>query len=136
MQVRRVGGAYGAKISRNVQIICICALVSHKLNLPARLVMTIEDNMRSIGKRITAYMEYDLGTDSNGLIQYQHATYWGNVGSTFNESQTLSTLSHYFNCYDSSTWNSIGYDALTDIPSNTWCRAPGLILFNQNSVTL
>ena len=125
MQVKRVGGGYGAKISRSVQIACVCALVCHKLNKPARFVMPIEDNMRSIGKRFTASIEYEVGTDSNGLIQYQNVVNWMNSGSSFNETQASHTLSGYFNCYDTATWNSICYDVLTDIPSNTWCRAPG-----------
>lgn len=125
MQVRRVGGAYGAKISRSVQIACICALVCHKLDVPTRFIMSIEENMRSIGKRITSYLEYDVGTDSNGLIQYQNVISWMNAGSSYNETQLFSILSGCFNCYDYSTWNSIGYDVLTDIPANTYCRAPG-----------
>ena len=136
MQVRRLGGAYGGKISRSVQIACVCALVCRKLNLPARLVMSLEDNMRSIGKRVSAIMEYDLGTDSKGVIQYQNATYYGNKGSSLNESHALDTISFFFNCYETSTWKSIGYDVLTDIPANTWCRAPGETLLNNYFICL
>ena len=92
--------------------------------------MSLEDNMRCIGKRVSASIEYDLGSDSNGQIQYKNATCYSNKGASFNESTTLLTLLHYFNCYEKSTWNCIGYDVVTDIPTNTYCRAPGKNFLN------
>ncbi|XP_058788859.1 xanthine dehydrogenase/oxidase-like isoform X2 [Phymastichus coffea] len=125
VKVRRLGGSYGAKISRATQIACACALACHLLNRPARLVMSIEDNMRMVGKRTPAYIEYDLTVDDNGKIQQLDANYWGNCGAVFNESHSMLTIFNLCNCYDPSTWNMVGYDVKTDLPSNTWCRAPG-----------
>ncbi|XP_058788820.1 xanthine dehydrogenase/oxidase-like [Phymastichus coffea] len=125
VSVRRLGGAYGAKISRATQIACACALACHLLNRPTRLVMSIEDNMRTIGKRTSAYVEYDLTVDDDGKIQELNGNYWGNCGAAFNESHALITIHHFYNCYDNSTWNMTGFDVITDVPSNTWCRSPG-----------
>ncbi|XP_017888813.1 xanthine dehydrogenase/oxidase-like isoform X2 [Ceratina calcarata] len=123
--VRRLGGGYGAKISRATQITVACALVSHLLNRPARFVMTIEANMSSIGKRYDTRQEYKIGVNDDGRIQYLNSTYWGNGGSNFNEMQGPAVIEAMQNCYDSSTWTRLGYEAKTDLPSNTYCRAPG-----------
>ena len=125
MIVRRLGGSYGSKITRAGHAACAAALVCHLLNRPARLVMSIEDNMRMIGKRVPAYLEYDVSVNDAGMIQQLDGTYYGNVGASFNETHSLSAVTHFYNCYDPSTWNMIGKDVRTDVPSNTWCRAPG-----------
>lgn len=31
-----------------------------------------------------------------------------------------------FSCYDYSTWTYQGFEVKTDLPSNTFCRAPGI----------
>ncbi|XP_076300418.1 xanthine dehydrogenase [Lasioglossum baleicum] len=124
IKVRRLGGGYGAKISRAAQIACACALVSYKLNRPARFVMSIESNMQVVGKRFDTRQEYEVGVDDNGLIQYLNAKVWGNTGCNFNEPHEYFTLEHMKNCYDTSTWTCDGYEAKTNLPSNTYCRAP------------
>lgn len=35
------------------------------------------------------------------------------------------------NCYNKDTWSYKSYNAITDTPSNTWCRSPGKILVRQ-----
>ncbi|XP_018394514.1 PREDICTED: xanthine dehydrogenase/oxidase-like [Cyphomyrmex costatus] len=124
--VRRLGGAYGSKISRNAQISCACALVCYKLNRPARFVMTIESNMLSVGKRYSTRQEYEIGVDNNGVIQYLNSKHWSNCGFSFNESQAFNVVrSMRSSCYATDTWTFNGFDVRTDIPSNTHCRAPG-----------
>ncbi|XP_014217161.1 xanthine dehydrogenase-like [Copidosoma floridanum] len=127
IKVRRLGGAYGAKISRATQIACACALACHLLRRPARLVMSIEDNMRAIGKRVAAYMEYYVSVDEHGKIQRLNGSYYGNKGAAFNESHATSAINFFYNCYDEKKWNTIGYDVKTDLPCNTWCRSPGSV---------
>ncbi|XP_014224706.2 xanthine dehydrogenase/oxidase-like isoform X1 [Trichogramma pretiosum] len=125
LRTRRLGGSYGAKISRAAMTACACALACHKLNRPARLVMTIEDNMRAVGKRTPCLMNYDLAVDENGKIQQMDLTYYGNQGSSFNETYAIFLTGHVYNCYDPSTWTWTMNDVKTDLASNTWCRAPG-----------
>ncbi|KAG5346431.1 XDH dehydrogenase, partial [Acromyrmex charruanus] len=126
VHVRRLGGSYGSKISRNAQISCACALVCHKLNRPARFIMTMESNMQSIGKRCSAYQEYDIVVNNEGVIQYLKSNQWSNCGSSFNESQA-ELIAFYMqkSCYLTDTWKFNGFDVRTDLPSNTFCRASG-----------
>jgi Xanthine dehydrogenase, molybdopterin-binding subunit B len=63
IKVRRLGGGYGAKISRNSLISAACALAAHKLHRPVRLVMNLETNMAAIGKRYSAAFDYEVSDD-------------------------------------------------------------------------
>jgi xanthine dehydrogenase molybdopterin-binding subunit B len=60
VQVRRLGGAYGAKISRPNQIAAACAVAANKLNRPVRLVMDLASNMRMVGKRLPYLAKYKV----------------------------------------------------------------------------
>ncbi|XP_076397558.1 uncharacterized protein LOC100882814 isoform X3 [Megachile rotundata] len=125
INVRRLGGAYGSKISRATQIACACALACYKLNRPTRLVMSIESNMIAIGKRYDTRQEYEVGVDDNGRIQYLKSKHWGNSGCNFNEMHGPVVIHHIGSCYDTTTWSFQAFEARTDLPSNTYCRAPG-----------
>ncbi|KYN35640.1 Xanthine dehydrogenase, partial [Trachymyrmex septentrionalis] len=127
VHVRRVGGSYGSKISRNAQISCACALVCHKLNRPARFVMTMESNMQSIGKRCSTSQDFEVGINDDGVIQYLNTTFWSVCGSSFNEQQSEMIISCMLrSCYLTDTWTFNGHDVQSNLPSNTFCRAPGL----------
>lgn len=125
VQVRRLGGGYGAKISRSTQTTCACALVAHKLNRPARIVLTIEDNMRHAGKRPFFLQQYEVGVNDDGVIQYMNSHQWSTAGWSFNEFNSPFVYHHLSSCYDASTWTTAHVDIKTDTPSNTYCRAPG-----------
>ncbi|XP_044006015.1 xanthine dehydrogenase/oxidase-like [Aphidius gifuensis] len=102
-----------------------CALACYILNRPTRFIMSIESNMMCIGKRFSAKQEYNVGVDSNGIIQYLNAKNWHNGGATWNDGVSDGTIMHYYSCYNNDTWNCIGYQTKTDIPPNTFARAPG-----------
>lgn len=124
VEVDRVGGAYGGKATRSSQVACACALVAHKLQRHASLVMPLTDNMNAIGKRQACYVEYELGVNEGGEIQYADVSYYCDCGISYSDTSAgdiVSTLSLY---YDAARWSVTGYSVLTDKASNTWCRAP------------
>ncbi|KAJ2951445.1 hypothetical protein O0L34_g13598 [Tuta absoluta] len=122
--VRRVGGAYGAKITRSSQVACAAAIVSHYTGKTCRFVLPIETNMRIIGKRLPTYVNFEIGTNSDGLIQYLKTKFYQNNGCSSNETISPLTLKHVFNCYETKRWHLEANSVLTDMPSNTWCRSP------------
>ncbi|XP_038212836.1 nicotinate hydroxylase hnxS-like [Zerene cesonia] len=123
--VRKVGGSYGGKITRSAQIACAASLVAHLQRKPCRLVLSLETNMRSIGKRLPTLCNFEAGVDGKGVIQYLKNTFYQDNGHSINEVIVPLTVNHFFNCYDTQRWEIDANTVLTDKPSNTWCRAPG-----------
>ncbi|XP_055623208.1 xanthine dehydrogenase-like [Toxorhynchites rutilus septentrionalis] len=125
ISVRRLGGAYGAKISRASQIACACALAAQLTQCPVRMVLKMETNMSAVGKRGGSHSEYEVDVDSSGKINRLNHTYTQDSGVTLNEGFAFLTVELFKNCYRTDRWNLVGNIARTDVPSNTWCRAPG-----------
>lgn len=60
VKVRRVGGAYGIKISRMTRAAVASGLVSKKLNRPCRFIVPMTTITRAEGKRFPAFFEYEV----------------------------------------------------------------------------
>ena len=125
MNVRRVGGAYGGKITRAGQISCATAVAAFLLNRPVRFVMTLEQNMTIVGKRYSCYNDYEIEIDDNGKIQKLKNDYVQDSGCSPNEPVHFNTTEFFKNCYESKSWDINAKGAITEAPSNTFCRAPG-----------
>ncbi|XP_052748813.1 uncharacterized protein LOC113513041 [Galleria mellonella] len=123
--VNRVGGAYGGKASRSSLIACAAALAATACGRAASLVLPIDTNMAAIGKRQECLVEYELGVNNSGVIQYLNVSYYSDCGWSYNDTAGSAIASVLANLYDSSRWTITGYSVLTDKASNTWCRAPG-----------
>ncbi|XP_065075928.1 xanthine dehydrogenase/oxidase-like [Ochlerotatus camptorhynchus] len=125
ISVRRVGGAYGAKLSRSSQIACACAVAAHLLQRPVRMLLKLETNMSAIGKRSGTFSEYQVNVDRNGKINRLSNTYTQDGGAVLNEPLAFLTSDYFKNCYRTDTWSLIGNMARTYVATNTFCRAPG-----------
>ncbi|XP_034488431.1 indole-3-acetaldehyde oxidase [Drosophila innubila] len=130
LQVRRLGGGYGCKISRGNQVACAASLAAHKLNRPVRFVQSIESMMDSNGKRWACRSDYEFHVQANGKIVGLQNDFYEDAGWNANESPIdgHSTFTAA-NCYDftDSNFKINGNAVLTDAPSSTWCRAPGSV---------
>lgn len=123
--MRRVGGAYGAKITRSGQIACACALGAHLSGRPVRFVLTIESNMTTVGKRYALVSDYEVEINDTGKIQRLYNNYAEDFGCSINEPVPYFTTDAMANCYANDSWTVKSQIALTDAPSHTFCRAPG-----------
>ncbi|KAH8265261.1 hypothetical protein KR038_002707 [Drosophila bunnanda] len=127
-QVRRVGGAYGAKETRCNLAACAAALVASKLRRPTRFVQTIESMMETLGKRWSCRSDYEFRARANGSIIMLTNNYYEDAGCSINENPvdflTLPSLRNVYNLTDSN-FRAKGSAIITDAPSSTWCRAPG-----------
>lgn len=66
--VKRMGGAFGGKESQAGPFAVYAALVAKKLNRPARLILSKDDDMHMTGKRNPFENEYEVGFDELGRI--------------------------------------------------------------------
>ncbi|XP_050344198.1 uncharacterized protein LOC126769439 [Nymphalis io] len=123
--VRRLGGAFGFKISRASQVAAACSLVAYKLNRPCRLINSLTTNMRAVGKRLPCSTNFEVGVNNKGAIQYMNYELYSDNGYVLNEPFLNMTFESFSNCYRTESWNYKAYNGLTDTPSNTWCRSPG-----------
>lgn len=60
VHVRRLGGGFGAKISKATLIATACAVAAHVTNKPVRIVLDLETNMTMIGKRLPYLLKYEV----------------------------------------------------------------------------
>ncbi|XP_049838711.1 xanthine dehydrogenase-like [Schistocerca gregaria] len=125
IQVRRLGGGYGAKVSRNMLVSTACALAAHLQNRPVRFILPLETSMESIGKRHDCAIDYEVGVEDDGTITYLEGNTYHNCGDSLNDHPVIFMLANLPNCYDISTWKVTASVVFTDLPSNTWCRSPG-----------
>ena len=127
LNVRRLGGGYGGKISRGNQVACAAAVAAHLLNRPVRFILTIEANMNTVGKRYACINDYETEVDDNGKIQKMVNDYVEDSGCSPNEPVYYNSTEFFENCYDKKHFTVTSKGAITDSPSNTWCRAPGTV---------
>lgn len=127
MRVVRVGGGFGSKITRSAQFACMAALPCFLLNRPVRLVLPLEQNMQSVGKRYGLLANYELEVDDAGEIQTLQTKFMQDAGCSFNEAVDGITKETMPNCYKKDTWTLSGSLAQTDAPSNTFFRCPGTL---------
>lgn len=127
MVVRRIGGSYGAKISRASQIACATALGSYLTNRPVRFSLSMEANMKSIGKRSGIISDYVVQVDSKGVITSMTNNFTQDAGCSLNEPMSDVTIQCFSNCYISKGWKVSGSMVLTSAPSSTFCRSPSTL---------
>ncbi len=66
--VQRMGGGFGGKESQGAPFAAYAALVASRLNVPARLILTKDDDMIMTGKRNPFENEYRVAFDEKGQI--------------------------------------------------------------------
>lgn len=79
--VKRMGGGFGGKESQAAPIAAYAALIATKLNKPARLVLSKDDDMKITGKRHPFENHYEVGFDENGKILALIATLQSDGGA-------------------------------------------------------
>jgi len=125
VKVRRCGGAFGAKISRNFVVAAGAALAAHLMERPVRIFLTLGSNMKMLGKRFSYQAHYTAGVDNNGKLNGVMINYYCDNGCQANETPLEGVYMWADNAYKCENWHLTGQICKTNKPANTWCRSPG-----------
>lgn len=123
--MRRNGGAFGAKISRNGICVAACLVASNKLRKPVKMWLPLSVNMKIIGKRFPCSANYEVGVNGDGKIQYLNLDFYTDYGVGENEDVLFFANASLVGTYETDTWKVTLNAVKTDTAPNTWCRAPG-----------
>ncbi|CAG9765804.1 unnamed protein product [Ceutorhynchus assimilis] len=127
MFVRRLGGSFGAKLTRNMFAVGAAALAAFKLNRPVKMWMNFYDNMEIIGKRYSLYNEYEVRVNASGVIQYLTSNLYSDYDIGGNEPMDHLLVAQFQNCYVVDTWTFDTYTVVTDNAAQCYTRAPGVL---------
>ncbi len=125
--VKRMGGAFGGKESQAGPFAVYAALVAKKLNRPARLILTKDDDMQITGKRNPFQNEYEVGFDNNGLIEALKIELYSDAGAYADLSTAIMerAMLHSDNAYNIANMFVSGQVCKTNTASNTAFRGFG-----------
>lgn len=125
--VKRMGGAFGGKESQAGPFAVYAALVAQKLNRPARLILTKDDDMHITGKRNPFENEYEVGFDENGKILALKVALYSDGGAYADLSTAIMerAMLHTDNAYYIPDISVTGQVCKTNTASNTAFRGFG-----------
>lgn len=125
--VKRMGGAFGGKESQAAPFSVFTALVAHKLNRPARLILTKDDDMIMTGKRNPFQNFYEVGFDEQGKILALKADLYSDGGAYADLSTAIMerAMLHLDNAYHIPNFSVQGLVCKTNTPPNTAFRGFG-----------
>ena len=127
VRVKRLGGAYGAKITRGHQAAAACALGACLTRRPVRMHMDIDTNMQMVGKRFPFYAQFKVGCTSDGLINGIKMTLYNDSGCSNNDNSIMLAVQSLDNAYNVPNWLVTPISCKTNTCSNTFCRSPGTL---------
>lgn len=127
VEVKRLGGAFGGKEDQATPYAVFCALVAQRLNRPAKLVLTREEDMRLTGKRHPYDSDFKIGFNADGQIIAFEADYYQDAGASADLSMAVleRTLFHATNAYFIPHVRVTGYSCRTHKVPNTAYRGFG-----------
>ena len=126
-KVKRLGGGFGGKETRSVQLAAICAVAAKKVQRPVRCMLNRDEDIMTSGQRHPFLGVWKVGVNKDGKIQALEASVFNNGGW----SQDLSAavvdrgLSHIDGCYNIPNMNVQGRICKTNTVSNSAFRGFG-----------
>ncbi len=125
--VKRMGGGFGGKESQAAHFAALAALVAQKLNRPARIALTKDEDMMITGKRHPFKNFYEVGFDQSGKILGLKVKLYANGGAYVDLTPSIldRAMSHTDGCYFLETCRIEGRAVRTNQHSNTAFRGFG-----------
>ncbi|KAF5880057.1 aldehyde oxidase 1-like, partial [Clarias magur] len=126
--VKRIGGAFGGKVTKTSMLACITAVAAWKTERPVRCVLERGEDMLITGGRHPVLGRYKVGFMNDGRITSADVHYYSNAGSSPDESIMVmeKILLHMDNSYNIPNLRGQGAACRTNLPSNTAFRGFGV----------
>lgn len=126
-KVKRLGGGFGGKETRSIQLTGICALAAKKTGRPVRCMLNRDEDMITSGQRHPFLARWKVAVNSDGKLQALDADVFCNAGWSQDLSGAVCdrALSHIDNCYLIPNVHVRGRLAKTNTMSNTAFRGFG-----------
>ncbi|XP_074520486.1 aldehyde oxidase 6 isoform X2 [Halichoeres trimaculatus] len=126
--VKRMGGAFGGKVTKTSILASITAVAAWKTNRAVRCVLERGDDMLITGARHPVQATYKVGFMNDGRILAADFEYFTNAGNTIDESVLVAEkiLLHLDNAYDIPNLRGRSAACRTHLPSNTAFRGFGV----------
>lgn len=126
--VKRLGGAFGGKVTKTAILASITAVAAWKTGRSVRCVLERGEDMLITGGRHPVWGKYKVGFMENGRITAADFQYYANSGNTVDESVLVAEkiLLHLDNAYNIPNLRGRSAACKTNLPSNTAFRGFGV----------
>uniref|UniRef100_A0A8C7UWJ4 Aldehyde oxidase 6 n=1 Tax=Oncorhynchus mykiss TaxID=8022 RepID=A0A8C7UWJ4_ONCMY len=137
--VKRVGGAFGGKVTKTSIIACITSVAAWKTGRAVRCVLERGEDMLITGARHPVLGKHKVGFMNDGRIIAADLHYYANSGNTADESLLVieKILLHLDNAYKVPNLRGRSVACKTNLPSNTAFRGFGVpqsMLVTENMI--
>ncbi|KYO33619.1 hypothetical protein Y1Q_0008773 [Alligator mississippiensis] len=124
---KRVGGAFGGKVTKPSYFAVIAAVAANKTGRPVRFILERHDDMLIVGNRHPFFGKYKVGFMNDGRIVAADIQAYVNAGCTPDESEMVIEfiVLKMDNAYKIPNFRVRGRACKTHLPSNTAFRGFG-----------
>uniref|UniRef100_A0A8C5B2B2 Aldehyde oxidase 6 n=1 Tax=Gadus morhua TaxID=8049 RepID=A0A8C5B2B2_GADMO len=126
--VKRLGGAFGGKVTKTSILAAITAVAAWKTGRAVRCVLERGEDMLITGARHPVLGRYQVGFMEDGRITAADLQYYANAGNTVDESPLVveKMVLHMDNAYNIPNLRGRAVACRTNLPSNTAFRGFGV----------
>lgn len=126
-RVKRLGGGFGGKETRCVQLSSIAAVAAKKLKRPVRMILSRSEDMLTSGFRHPFLMNWKVGLDKNMRFTALQSDMYANAGCSLDLTKGVieRAVLHADNCYNFPNAIVEGFACKTNTASNTAFRGFG-----------
>uniref|UniRef100_A0A8C2TY95 Xanthine dehydrogenase/oxidase n=1 Tax=Coturnix japonica TaxID=93934 RepID=A0A8C2TY95_COTJA len=127
VRVKRMGGGFGGKETRNTILTTVVAVAAFKTGRPVRCMLDRDEDMLISGGRHPFLGRYKVGFMKNGKVKSLEVSYYCNGGNSTDLSHGVMdrALLHLDNSYNIPNVSSVGFICKTNLSSNTAFRGFG-----------
>ncbi|PYH87384.1 xanthine dehydrogenase [Aspergillus ellipticus CBS 707.79] len=126
-RAKRLGGAFGGKESRSVQLASLLAIAAKKTRRPMRAMLNRDEDMMTTGQRHPTQCRWKVGVKPDGTLVALSADVYNNAGYSLDMSGAVMDrcCTHLDNCYQIPNVHIRGWVCRTNTHSNTAFRGFG-----------